>query len=122
MRGVSPPGGRRSARPPPPPPPPPPPRPPVPPWDVIDKLWERRAELTPADTQARAAVVAAVDAIDASQARVAFIDPVTDQVVVDERAKRAILLAFRVLPMARSQVGDFRYEDRVPLKTRNASR
>jgi 2,3,4,5-tetrahydropyridine-2,6-dicarboxylate N-succinyltransferase len=86
--------------------------------EVIDKLWERRAELTPADAQARAAVVSAVDAIDAGQARVAYVDPATDEVIVDERAKRAILLAFRVLPMARSQVGDFRYEDRVPLKTR----
>ena len=86
--------------------------------DVIDELWERRAELSPADTQARAAVVAAVDAVDAGQARVAYVDPVTDEVLVDERAKRAILLAFRVLPMARSQVGDFRYDDRVPLKTR----
>lgn len=86
--------------------------------EVIDELWERRAELTPADAQARAAVVSAVDAIDAGQARVAYVDPGTDQVIVDERAKRAILLAFRVLPMARSQVGDFRYEDRVPLKTR----
>jgi 2,3,4,5-tetrahydropyridine-2-carboxylate N-succinyltransferase len=63
-------------------------------------------------------VVGAVDAIDAGQARVAVIDPATDEVVVDERAKRAILLAFRVLPMARSQVGDFRYDDRVPLTTR----
>jgi 2,3,4,5-tetrahydropyridine-2-carboxylate N-succinyltransferase len=86
--------------------------------DVIDELWERRTELTPADGQAREAVVGAVDAIDAGQARVAFVDPVTDQVVVDERAKRAILLAFRVLPMVRSEVGDFRYQDRVPLKTR----
>src|ERR1700683_1088486 len=85
---------------------------------VIDELWERRAELSPADEQARAAVVGAVDAIDAGQARVAIVDPVTDRVVVDERAKRAILLAFRVLPMARSQVGDFRYDDRVPLTTR----
>src|ERR1035438_1855622 len=73
--------------------------------DVIDELWERRTELTPADGQAREAVVGAVDAIDAGHARVAFVDPVTDEVVVDERAKRAILLAFRVLPMARSQVG-----------------
>jgi 2,3,4,5-tetrahydropyridine-2,6-dicarboxylate N-succinyltransferase len=86
--------------------------------DVIDELWERRAELSPADAQARAAVVAAVDAVDAGQARVAYVDSATDEVVVDERAKRAILLAFRVLPMARSQVGDFRYDDRVPLKTR----
>ena len=86
--------------------------------EVIDELWERRAELSPADERARAAVVGAVDAIDAGQARVAFVDRRTDQVVVDERAKRAILLAFRVLPMARSEVGDFRYDDRVPLTTR----
>jgi 2,3,4,5-tetrahydropyridine-2,6-dicarboxylate N-succinyltransferase len=86
--------------------------------DVIDELWERRAELSPADTQARSVVVAAVDAVDAGQARVAYVDPATDAVVVNERAKRAILLAFRVLPMASSQVGDFRYDDRVPLKTR----
>ena len=63
-------------------------------------------------------MVGAVDAIDAGQARVAVVDPATGEVVVDERAKRAILLAFRVLPMARSQVGDFRYDDRVPLTTR----
>jgi 2,3,4,5-tetrahydropyridine-2,6-dicarboxylate N-succinyltransferase len=85
---------------------------------AIDELWERRAELSPADAQAREAVVGAVDEIDAGRARVASIDPLTGEVVVDERAKRAILLAFRVLPMSRSQVGDFRYEDRVPLKTR----
>jgi 2,3,4,5-tetrahydropyridine-2-carboxylate N-succinyltransferase len=86
--------------------------------EVIDELWERRAELSPADTQARSAVVGAVDAVDAGEARVAHVDPATGDVVVDERAKRAILLAFRVLPMARTQVGDFRYDDRVPLKTR----
>ena len=86
--------------------------------DVIDELWEQRAELSPADEQARAAVVGAVDAIDAGQARVAFVDRRTDEVVVDERAKRAILLAFRVLPMASSGVGDFRYDDRLPLTTR----
>jgi 2,3,4,5-tetrahydropyridine-2,6-dicarboxylate N-succinyltransferase len=86
--------------------------------EVIDELWERRAELSPADTQARSAVVDAVDAVDAGEARVAHVDPATGDVVVDERAKRAILLAFRVLPMARTQVGDFRYDDRVPLKTR----
>jgi 2,3,4,5-tetrahydropyridine-2-carboxylate N-succinyltransferase len=85
---------------------------------VIDELWERRAGLSPADARAREAVVGAVDAIDAGEARVAHVDPATGEVVVDERAKRAILLAFRVLPMARSQVGDFRYHDRVPLKTR----
>jgi len=85
---------------------------------VIDELWERRAELSPEDAAARAEIVAAVDQIDMGTARVAFVDAETDQVVVDERAKRAILLAFKVLPMTQSQVGDFRYHDRVPLKTR----
>jgi 2,3,4,5-tetrahydropyridine-2-carboxylate N-succinyltransferase len=85
---------------------------------VIDDLWEQRSGLSPADTAARTEVVAAVDEIDAGNARVAFVDPATDEVVVDERAKRAILLAFRLLPMAQSQVGDFRYHDRMPLKTR----
>jgi 2,3,4,5-tetrahydropyridine-2,6-dicarboxylate N-succinyltransferase len=85
---------------------------------AIDDLWERRAELSPADTAARAEVVAAVDEIDAGKARVALVDPQTDEVLVDERAKRAILLAFRLLPMVQSQVGDFRQHDRVPLKTR----
>jgi 2,3,4,5-tetrahydropyridine-2-carboxylate N-succinyltransferase len=81
----------------------------------IDELWERRADLAPDDASARAIVVQAVDRIDAGEARVARIDQVSDAVVVDERAKRAILLAFRLLPMVRSQVGDFRYHDRVPL-------
>ena len=85
---------------------------------VIDDLWEQRAGLSPADTTARAEVIAAVDEIDMGKARVAQVDPVSDEVVVDERAKRAILLAFRLLPMAQSQAGDFRYHDRVPLKTR----
>lgn len=85
---------------------------------VIDELWERRAGLSPEDSAARAEVVAAVDQIDAGEARVAFVDAETGDVVVDERAKRAILLAFKVLPMVQSQVGDFHYHDRVPLKTR----
>ena len=85
---------------------------------VIDELWEQRAGLSPEDSAARAEIVAAVDAVDAGTARVAFVDAETDEVVVDERAKRAILLAFKVLPMAQSQVGDLRYHDRVPLKTR----
>lgn len=86
--------------------------------EAIDDLWEQRSGLSPDDTAARAEVVAAVDEIDAGNARVASIDPETDEVLVDERAKRAILLAFRLLPMAQSQVGDFRHHDRVPLKTR----
>jgi 2,3,4,5-tetrahydropyridine-2,6-dicarboxylate N-succinyltransferase len=84
---------------------------------AIDELWERRGEITPADADARKAVVAAVDAIDAGEARVAFV-AADGSVVVDERAKRAILLSFKVLQMEESRAGDFRYHDRVPLKSR----
>jgi 2,3,4,5-tetrahydropyridine-2-carboxylate N-succinyltransferase len=83
---------------------------------VIDELWGRRSDLSPADDDARKLVVAAVDQLDAGEARVATVEG--DEVVVDERAKRAILLAFKVLPMASTSAGNFRYEDRVPLKTR----
>jgi 2,3,4,5-tetrahydropyridine-2,6-dicarboxylate N-succinyltransferase len=85
---------------------------------ALDELWERRDELGPADGDARELVTAAVDALDAGEARVAWPDPATGEVVVDERAKRAILLAFRLLPMRRSAAGEFSYTDRVPLKTR----
>jgi 2,3,4,5-tetrahydropyridine-2,6-dicarboxylate N-succinyltransferase len=84
----------------------------------IDDLWARRAEVTSDDADARDVVTAAVDALDAGAARVAWPDPVTGEIVVDERAKRAILLAFRLFPMEPSQAGDFHYHDRLPLKTR----
>jgi 2,3,4,5-tetrahydropyridine-2,6-dicarboxylate N-succinyltransferase len=84
----------------------------------IDELWDRRASLTPEDTQARAVVHAAVDLIDAGKVRVAWPDEASDQIVVDERARRAILLAFRLLPMVESEVGEFLYHDRVPLTRR----
>jgi 2,3,4,5-tetrahydropyridine-2,6-dicarboxylate N-succinyltransferase len=84
----------------------------------IDELWLRRADLGPADAAARETIVAAVDSIDAGESRVAFVDKSTDEVVVDRRAKRAILLSFKVLGMARAQVGDFHYNDRIPLKSR----
>ncbi|HVM27413.1 MAG TPA: 2,3,4,5-tetrahydropyridine-2,6-dicarboxylate N-succinyltransferase [Mycobacteriales bacterium] len=87
---------------------------------VIDELWERRSELSPADEDAHAQVVAAVDQLDAGEARVAQVvdGPRGSSVVVDERAKRSILLAFKVLEMVESSAGDFRFHDRVPLKTR----
>ena len=83
----------------------------------IDALWERRADLSPSDAAARAIVVEAIDQLDGGKARVAWVDPVSDAVVVDERAKRAILLSFKVLPMQESAAGDFKYHDRMPLKT-----
>ncbi|GAA0950003.1 2,3,4,5-tetrahydropyridine-2,6-dicarboxylate N-succinyltransferase [Nonomuraea longicatena] len=82
---------------------------------AVDELWERRAELSPTDAEARAVVVAAVDLLDSGRARVARL--VDGEVVTDPRAMRAILLGFKLLGMARSQVGDFQHHDRIPLKT-----
>jgi 2,3,4,5-tetrahydropyridine-2-carboxylate N-succinyltransferase len=83
----------------------------------IDDLWARRAELSSDDQAAREIVVDAVDALDSGGARVAWPDAVTGEIRVDERAKQAIMLAFRLLPMERTRAGDFHYHDRVPLKT-----
>ncbi|MDQ6873667.1 MAG: 2,3,4,5-tetrahydropyridine-2,6-dicarboxylate N-succinyltransferase [Actinomycetota bacterium] len=83
---------------------------------LIDELWAARESLTPADSDARQLVTEAVDLLDSGVARAARLE--ADEVVVDERAKRAILLAFRVLDMVESAAGDFRYHDRMPLKTR----
>jgi 2,3,4,5-tetrahydropyridine-2-carboxylate N-succinyltransferase len=80
---------------------------------VVDELWERRADLTPDDLEARKQVVAAVDLLDTGVARVAQV--VNDEVVVDERAKRAILLSFKVLPMV--ETAEPYSHDRIPLKT-----
>lgn len=84
----------------------------------IDQLWERREQLGPADRDARAIVVGAVDLLDRGVARVAAVDPETGEVVVDVRAKRAILLSFKVFEIEESVVGGFRYQDRMPLKER----
>jgi 2,3,4,5-tetrahydropyridine-2,6-dicarboxylate N-succinyltransferase len=83
---------------------------------ALDDLWERRGELSPQQTDARGVIVGAIDAIDRGEARIAWVDEASDEVVVDERAKRAILLGFKVLDMVESTAGDFRYHDRVPLK------
>lgn len=82
---------------------------------AVDDLWKRRADLDPADAEARGVVVGAVDLLDAGRARVAEVRG--GEVIVNERARRAVTLAFRVLGPVRSQVGDFHHHDRVPLKT-----
>ncbi|MEV7011906.1 DapH/DapD/GlmU-related protein [Streptosporangium sp. NPDC051022] len=83
---------------------------------AVDELWKRRALLDRGDAQAHSVVVSAVDMLDTGDARVAAVSG-DGEVVVDERARRAVALAFQVLGMARSQVGDFHHNDRIPLKT-----
>ena len=81
----------------------------------IDELWEEREGLRPQDEEAAEVVLAALQALDSGQARVASI--VDDNVVVDERARRAILLAFKVFEVTEATTGVFTHRDRLPLKS-----
>jgi 2,3,4,5-tetrahydropyridine-2,6-dicarboxylate N-succinyltransferase len=87
----------------------------------IEALWERGSELTPADTDALAVVTEAIDLLDTGQARVAEVDPVTDQVVVHQWLKRAILLLFRLRSIETVETGPFEYADKLPLKQHYAA-
>jgi 2,3,4,5-tetrahydropyridine-2-carboxylate N-succinyltransferase len=82
----------------------------------IEELFERRSELSPKDTDAAALVEEAIALLDSGQARVAEIDPVSDEVVVHAWLKKAILLFFAVRGMATIEHGPFEYADKLPLK------
>ncbi len=83
----------------------------------IEELWSRVGELTPADTDAERIVTQAVDLLDRGEARVAEIDPVTDEVVVHSWLKTAILLLFRLRAMQTTELGPFEFADKLPLKS-----
>jgi len=85
----------------------------------ITELWARRDELSPADTDAFATVKEAIDLLDSGELRVAEVtgDGVgDDEVVVNEWAKLAILLLFRLSAMETTELGPFEYADKIPLK------
>jgi 2,3,4,5-tetrahydropyridine-2-carboxylate N-succinyltransferase len=82
----------------------------------IEELWTRASELGPQDTEALATVTEAIDLLDRGAARVAEVDPVTDEVVVHQWLKQAILLLFRLRSMETIEVGPFEYADKLPLK------
>ena len=82
----------------------------------IEELWERRSELSPADTDAAALVEEAIELLDTGQARVAEVDAATDEVVVHEWLKKSILLLFSLRGMETIETGPFEYADKLPLK------
>lgn len=81
----------------------------------IDELWERAAELSPADREAADTVEEAIDLLDTGKARVAEVAD-DGQVVVHEWLKRAILLLFRLRTIETTELGPFEYADKLPLK------
>lgn len=82
----------------------------------IEELWTRASELGPQDTEALATVTEAIDLLDSGAARVAEVDPATDEVVVHQWLKQAILLLFRLRSMETIEAGPFEYADKLPLK------
>jgi len=82
----------------------------------IDDLWVRRDELEQGDRDAGALVLEALGLLDSGQARVAEVDPATDEVVVHEWLRRAILLLFRQGQLDTVELGPFEYADKIPLK------
>ena len=83
----------------------------------IEGLWARRAEVTERDLRARRLVEETIDELDRGRLRVAEVDA-SGAVIVHEWLKLAILLAFKVLGISESELGPYRYCDRVPLKTK----
>ena len=84
--------------------------------DTIEDLWQRRGEVEPGDTDAITAVHQAIVLLDSGKARVAELDAITGEVVVNQWLKQAILLLFRLSAMQTIELGPFEYADRIPLK------
>jgi 2,3,4,5-tetrahydropyridine-2-carboxylate N-succinyltransferase len=80
----------------------------------ITELWERRAELSPDDKDARKFVRSVIDLLDTGRVRVAEV--VGDDVVVHAWLKQAILLLFRLSKMKTVELPPFEFVDKVPLK------
>jgi 2,3,4,5-tetrahydropyridine-2,6-dicarboxylate N-succinyltransferase len=83
---------------------------------TVDDLWSRRDELEPGDPDVGEVLLEAVGLLDRGEARVAELDAVTDEVIVHEWLKRAILLLFRQSRMDTVEVGPFEFADKIPLK------
>ena len=83
----------------------------------VEDLWSRSGDLAPADFEALRTVTEAVQLLDNGEARVAEIDPVTGDVIVNLWLKHAILLLFRLLSVQTTEVGPFEYADKLPLKS-----
>jgi 2,3,4,5-tetrahydropyridine-2-carboxylate N-succinyltransferase len=78
----------------------------------IEELWERRASLSSADADAFEVVRAAIDLLDAGEARVATVAADgSGTVEVHQWLKQAVLLLFRLTDMQTIELGPFEYHD-----------
>lgn len=83
---------------------------------VIDAAWEQRGDINPdsAPAEIRAAITQCIDRLDSGSLRVA--QPTDDGWHVNQWAKKAVLLYFRLHHNQVVDAGWTRYFDKVPLK------
>ncbi len=81
--------------------------------NIIEKAWGNRTLLQEAHTQQ--AVRDTIELLDKGQLRVA--DKVDKEWVINEWAKKAILLYFPMQKMKTTKVGPFEFHDKIALKT-----
>ena len=88
---------------------------------TISSLFSDAGSVTAENTEAVEAVMEAVSLLDSGAERVAYVDA-NGSVVVNEWAKQAILLLFRIRSMTTQTVGPFEYADKLELKSDYAAR
>ncbi|MCP5397035.1 MAG: 2,3,4,5-tetrahydropyridine-2,6-dicarboxylate N-succinyltransferase [Sphingomonadaceae bacterium] len=83
---------------------------------AIEAAWEDRANVTPASTEVRAVVDAAMELLDSGQARVA--EKQGDEWIVNQWLKKAVLLSFRLndMEIIEGGPGGAVWWDKVPSK------
>lgn len=82
---------------------------------TISSLYANASSVDASNAEAVAAVLEAVELLNCGEERVAFVDA-DGSVVVQEWAKQAILLLFRITTMRSESVGPFEYADKLTLK------
>lgn len=82
----------------------------------ISALFADPDEVGPGNAEAVALVEEAIAGLDAGALRVAEHDLATNEVVVHDWVKQAILLYFRIREMETIECGPFEYADKMPLK------
>jgi 2,3,4,5-tetrahydropyridine-2-carboxylate N-succinyltransferase len=83
---------------------------------AVSQLWQGRKSLSPGDAGALEVIDEAIGLLDRGEVRVAEIDPSSDEVVVHEWLRQAILLLFILSGLETVEHGPFEYTDRLPLK------
>lgn len=81
---------------------------------TIDELWEKRTELTTQSTDAIKIIESVIGDLDSGKLRVA--EKVNGEWVVNQWAKKAVLLSFRTRDNRVQEAGDVRFYDKVDTK------